>query len=579
MSVFAGVYARLDDTSVLQSASRDIRSILGSGAGGQLHEYRDASFYLAKLDLGAFPDSGWYAGSGEVIAAAGNPFFAGHARSLPRADALRGFAHEEGGKGEALLRGSRGSFSFCRYEPGPKQLTLGTDRLGVRPIYVYASPGIVVFATALHILESIAAVPRQLSVRGVIELAVFECTLSTRTAFAGIERLHAAELLHFDQTLASRTRYWRWDMVPTAQQDTTDIAKQAHEQFMEAVAMRLGASQEARSFLSGGLDARCVIAALRSMGVNVDSYTFADPGTQDRVFAAEFAAAAGLRHHQHAMPEGKPDWSGMISAATALAVPGRAANAARRVWSGDGGSVGIGHVQVTPGIIAHMRRGNTDAACRLFLRQEQKRIPQRLFVSSMIGKGEDLLVEGMEQELERVPQAEPGRRFHLFLLLNDQRNHLWRHFEGLLQHRIELVTPFFDSDFLATVITANIDDCLGHNFYYSWMGFFDAVVRTVPWQAYPGHLPCPISVESRLRHQWDASHARARNRNARWKILRRGAGVVLGRRFPNDILRRSAMAGAVLATGLGIRDYEYALHTGILVKDYWQRSGGSVATE
>jgi asparagine synthetase B (glutamine-hydrolysing) len=445
-------------------------------------------------------------------------------------------------------------------------------------VYVYASDDVVIFATALHILESVDAVPRTMSVRGVIELAVFECTLSTRTPFAGIERLHAAELLRFDRTSSSRRQYWHWDGVQPSQHETRDVARLAHEQFMRAVELRMDRTREATAFLSGGVDARCVVAALRSVDVSVDAHTFADPGTQERAFAAEFAAAAGVRHHLHAMPQGKLDWSGMIAAVTSDATPDRDARVARLVWSGDGGSVGVGHVQVTPQIVELMRRNDARAACRQFLVQEHKRIPDRLFASAAIGNSQDLLLRGMLEELQRVPDAEPGRRFHLFLMLNDQRNHLWRHFEGLLRHRIELVTPFFDADFVATVLTAKLDDCLGHRFYYQWMEFFDDVVRRVPWQSYPGHLPCPVVIAEPLRDQWDASWTRARNRDARSMILRRGAGVVLRPGFPT-VLRRSAMAMAVLATGLRIRDYHYALETGILVEEYWRRAGGALAPQ
>ena len=97
-------------------------------------------------------------------------------------------------------------------------------------------------------------------------------------------------------------------------------------------------------------------------------------------------------------------------------------------------------------------------------------------------------------------------------MANDQFRHLHHHYEFIDEYRCELMTPFFDSDFLRYLLSIPIDRFLGHAFYYNWMERFPASVREVPWQAYPGHLPCPLPLspeEMQARSQWETSRKQA----------------------------------------------------------------------
>src|SRR5207247_3810837 len=118
------------------------------------------------------------------------------------------------------------------------------------------------------------------------------------------------------------------------------------------VARVLAAGPASGAFVRGGLDSRCTVAALPQRGATISTFSFAPPGTQDQVFAAQFARAAGALHEEVPLAAevfAQPQWSSLLAAAWAASrhryavLPERPSLA----WSGAGGSGGVGHQYLT----------------------------------------------------------------------------------------------------------------------------------------------------------------------------------------------------------------------------------------
>jgi hypothetical protein len=240
--------------------------------------------------------------------------------------------------------------------------------------------------------------------------------------------------------------------------------------------------------------------------------------------------------------------------------------------------VGTGHVYITPRLVSMMVAEQPEAACREYLTSNSIAVSRRLFRERIARIIEPVLTAGAVEELNEIGAPEPGRRFHLFLMLSDQRHHLTRHFESILEHRTELELPFFDSRFLETVLEVPVEDCLRHRFYYRWLEHFPAAVRSVPWQAYPGHLPCTVPWPEKVPTQWEksaATHGLVGGRRAALK----GMGVALRRDFPGDILRRSVLGVATALTAWGITGYAHIAKTGLQVCKYWMTADGKTVLD
>lgn len=570
MTIFAGVVCRRPNASPPPDLCDAMRRSLSRASGESAIEIRYPHAWLAKVDLGAFGASGLVSGQpGATSLLAGEPLLATDAPDVARTrhDDLQ-ILHSNWQLGdETALQSARGAFCAAHYDPARARLLLVADKLALRPIYYHADDDHIVFATALRVLEG--AVRAGLDLRALTEMATLGIALGDRTPYDTVRALHAAEIIEFRGGDLTRRRYWRWDDIAPSTRPHAELVHEAYARFQSAVAVRLRGAASAAAFLSGGLDSRCVVTALRDRGVRVRTFNFGVPGTQDESFGAEYARAVGTAHVNRPMPSGgEPKFSMLMASALRETAPPAPAHI---VWSGDGGSLGTGHIYQTQAMIDDLRAGRDDSAIERYLQQQGAQVSRRLFQNDIAGQLADMPRQGIREELADLHCADPGRKVHFFLLLNDQRRHLWNHFEDIDLHRLEFQLPFFDSDFLESMAELTIDRCLYHRFYAEWLECFPPVIMSVPWQAYPGHVPCPIRPSGQLVYQWGDGLRmfRAKEKDS---LLRRAAELVDAEEFPHDLMNRRALRVASWVYRSGAADYGYVIHQANLFYSYWRRA-------
>jgi asparagine synthase (glutamine-hydrolysing) len=587
MTLFAGIFKRNKEGELPRAACDTLRSVISRDprAKDQTSVFEDERCFFAHVDIGAYGEAGFRVdndGAGAVSMLAGEPLL-----RLSEEDAWQSRAkdldvlHEDWLKGSwETLRSARGVFCAAHYQAKKGELSLIADKLCVRPLYYWADERYVVFATALRILESLALVPKEMDVRAVTEVVGFSLPLGTRTPYKNVRLLRAGEVARFDAHSASREQYWRWDEITVSARPEEELAREAYERFMRAVKRRIGRDRATFAFLSGGLDSRAVVGALRSLGTRLHTFNFSPKGSQDQIFGAEFAKKIGAVHAEaQRRDEGGPDWAQMLVDGWGEVQAREQEEPAERPmlgWSGDGGSVGLGHVYMSREIVHLMRKGERDAAIDAYLRAEKASIPERFFKEDVAARLSGSLHRGIREELDDIHCDDAGRSFHLFLMLNDQRRHLARHFENIDRHHLELHLPFYDSDFLSLILSVPVDLCLEHKFYAKFLARFPAVVTSVPWQAYPGHEPCPLPVPQELTYQWSADAGKdVRESAARKRQLLKQAGELLASPdFPGKILDRGKFRLATLLHRTGVRDLGHVIESAEVYHKYWALCGG-----
>jgi asparagine synthetase B (glutamine-hydrolysing) len=496
-----------------------------------------------------------------------------------REDELRALHAElDRGAWDALRR-ARGVFAIAYYDPTAGELIVATDHLGIRPVYVGVAEDFVAFATALRIVEAVPGLRRPLNARAVTEIAGLGYPLADRTPYGSVIALRAGELVRITRDGCSRRSYWRWDEelhAPTP--DRNDLARDAYDRFRDAVRVRLRGDRSTAAFLSGGLDSRLVVSSLRAEGARVYTFNFRPEGWQDRQFATRFAAAVGTVHRAVAPPPGALRWSHMMATAWREARygadDGSIAERPNVVWAGDGGSVGAGLVYITPDVVRLLRAGRQTDAVRRFLSEQRAAVLRRLLARDAAARLGDALFAGIVEELEGIRCEDPAKAFHLFLMLNDQRRHLARHFEHVDEHRLELQLPFFDRRFLETILSVPLDWGMSHGFYDTFMGEFPAATRSVPWQTYPGHCACPLSEPSDAAYQWDEREVAASRDRDRRSLVAATRALLRDNAFPTALLRRGYLRLTTWAHAAGLRDYDYVLRTAQVYADYSRRGDG-----
>jgi hypothetical protein len=384
-------------------------------------------------------------------------------------------------------------------------------------------------------------------------------------------------MLRVDGESLCRRQYWRWDEIESSDRPINELAQEAHARFVDAVAIRNGNDSTAIAFLSGGLDSRAIVTALHERGVHVHSFNFSVTGLQDQVFGAAFARRIGTTHTERPMQPMQTVSARMIAEAWDGS-PARFSKPVQRprlVWSGDGGSVTLGHVYLNRRMVEAARAGDARTAMQLSTHGWGSEVPRRVLRPDLLASmAETSPRNGLQEELHELHCSDAGRALHLVLMQNDQRRHLAAHFEDIDLNRIEYQLPFFDSAFVESVLRVPLDFCLGHRLYMEWLRCFPEVVLSVPWQAYPGHEPCPLPVPSGVVYQWGEEVSRLRQDAERRDLLRRSAEMLGSSNFPKPLLRRQYLRLATLLYQLRARDVGYVIRAAHRYYQYWSKCNG-----
>jgi asparagine synthase (glutamine-hydrolysing) len=578
MSLMAGIFSRDPAGRVSESARAALRRLI-SRREGNVRAYEDARACLLKVDVGAYGEEAFVEDGEGVSMLAGEPLLdvGGGDSSHGRARDLELLHVEWKRGGRSLLSKASGAFCAVHYDRRSGSLGLFADKLCVRPLYFWADERHAVFATALRVFEGLDLVPKRLDLRAVTEQVALGAPLSDRTPYVGVLLLKAAEAVDVSADEIRRGRYWRWDTIPAADAPEPELLRASYGLFTRAVARRLRGNRTTAAFLSGGLDSRCVVAALVEQGARVHTFNFALPATQDQVFGAEFARLAGTAHEEVPLIVGTPDWSQMMADTWRASRERKGANPEHPelVWSGDGGSVGLGHVHMTPSIVAKMRGGERGAAADEFLAREMTDLPRRIMRGEVFDSLSESLRAAVVEELEEIHCDDPGRSFYVFLMLNDQRRHLARHYENVDLHRMEFHLPFMDGDLLAHTHSLPVDLCLRHGFYTKWLRLFPPYVTEAPWQTYPEHEPCPVPAPEGLVYQWEGAHPNARRAEKRRELQRVASEMLKSKEFPSPIFNRRNFMLAALVYRAGLRDFGYLFDAARVYGRYWEACGGA----
>ncbi len=581
MTLLAGIFSRGIEYPIDAAVGERLKSLISRNPDDKAVVFSDARCFLAKIDIGAYREQALHRdASGSVSLLAGEPLLNVHGDGdcATRTRDLE-LLNQSWDRGDwNLLARTRGIFCAVHYQPQSNRLHLISDKLGERPLYYWANDHYVIFSSVLRVLEGLAEVPKEIDLRAVTEISAFGFPLGDRTPYSKIFRLKAGEVVQISANSITRSQYWRWDDIQPSAASEDDLVGAAYQAFVEAARRRLRNETTTLAFLSGGLDSRCIVAALRAANVKVHTFNFAPNGSQDKIFAAEFARRAGAFHFENAsLYDAHLDLNTWAPLPLALAEVARGPNHLKSdpperpqmVWSGDGGSVGLGHVYLSRAMVEPLRAGRRDEAISLYLKQQGAFVLTKLLKSDKAGLRETVPHQGVVEELEDIHCKDPVRGFHLFLMLNDQRRHLTQWYEHIDLHRFEFQEPFYDSDFLERVLAVPVDLCLEHRFYAKWFLRFPPVARSVPWQTYPGHEPCSLPMPEGLGYQWGPAGVYDAGDPLKPQLLRLVDEMLRENSFPDALLRKGYLRLVSWVYRHGLRNYGYAIRVAGIYYKYW----------
>lgn len=169
-------------------------------------------------------------------------------------------AYEE--RGADCVHDLRGIFAFALWDEGRRRLLLARDRLGVKPLYYYAKPGLLVFGSEIKALLEHPEVPREIDPEALDLYLSLRYVPGPRTLFRGIRKLQPGHVLVHDESGSRLRRYWEVPKEAAEDVSSEEAVERFGELLEESVRLRLMSEVPLGVFLSGGLDSTAVLSVL-----------------------------------------------------------------------------------------------------------------------------------------------------------------------------------------------------------------------------------------------------------------------------------------------------------------------------
>lgn len=203
-----------------------------------------------------------------------------------------------------------GMFAMAVWDTRERTLTLVRDRLGIKPLYVSAGAGTVLFASELKALHGEPGFDRTIDPVAVSRFLRFLYIPGPGTIFRSARRLppgHMVTIRDARAPLPEPVPYWSIEQVaadglgrPFAGTDEEAIAK-LEALLLDSVRLRMIADVPLGAFLSGGIDSTTVVALMQaasSRPVKTYSIAFREPEYNEAPYAAAIARHLGTDHHE-----------------------------------------------------------------------------------------------------------------------------------------------------------------------------------------------------------------------------------------------------------------------------------------
>jgi asparagine synthase (glutamine-hydrolysing) len=203
--------------------------------------------------------------------------------------------------GARLVNHLRGMFAFAIWDTRSRQLLLGRDRLGIKPLYYIETNNGLIFASEIKPILECPEVDRTLDWGAVGHLLTFLSTPSSTSIVSGIKKLEPARtaLARAGKPLAIE-RYWNVTFSPNRRATEGELIEQLRALLEESVALHQVSDVPVGAFLSGGIDSSAVVATLarqHSGRIKTFSIGFEESGFDELTHARDVASRFGTDHH------------------------------------------------------------------------------------------------------------------------------------------------------------------------------------------------------------------------------------------------------------------------------------------
>ncbi|HZC18233.1 MAG TPA: N-acetylglutaminylglutamine amidotransferase, partial [Rubrobacteraceae bacterium] len=173
--------------------------------------------------------------------------------------------------GDRFVDRLKGMFAFCIYERDTGRTVLVRDRLGIKPLYLAESPGVLRFASTLPALLTGGGVDTSIDPVALHHYLMFHSVVpAPRTILKGVYKLPPGTMLVVERDGSRRSfEYWSPSFTRDAAREgmtQRDWEDAVLESLRAAVERRMVADVPVGVLLSGGLDSSIIVGLLAELG-------------------------------------------------------------------------------------------------------------------------------------------------------------------------------------------------------------------------------------------------------------------------------------------------------------------------
>jgi asparagine synthase (glutamine-hydrolysing) len=225
----------------------------------------------------------------------------------------------------------KGMFAFAIWDCSKKELFLGRDRLGVKPLYICQKTGLFIFSSEIRAILATGIIPAKLSYKSVIDYLRYQTVHAPDTILEEIYMLMPGEWMRVETTMGnsetqnkepviSTGRYWilgnKPEKISPEGKRKKEVHKDIYNLLSKSVEQRMVSDVPFGAFLSGGIDSSAMVGLMSQVSaqpVNTFSVIFDEKGYSESPYSQMIAKKFSTRHQEiHLKPF---DFINMISPA------------------------------------------------------------------------------------------------------------------------------------------------------------------------------------------------------------------------------------------------------------------------
>ncbi len=171
-----------------------------------------------------------------------------------------------------------GMFAFAVWDRQERRITLARDRYGIKPVYLFQSDDVVLFASEIKALLAHPRVSREMDAEGLAEYLSFQNFFSSKTLFKNIKLFPRASYQTWSLNGVEKNneskRFWDYDFsAPETSLSDMEYVERTQDLIKKAVRSQLVSDVPLGSYLSGGIDSGIIAAVAADIMPKLSTFT------------------------------------------------------------------------------------------------------------------------------------------------------------------------------------------------------------------------------------------------------------------------------------------------------------------